>query len=145
MRLRPHLERISKLLPALVVASALATSMRSGLAQEDLARPPRIENGQEPDPVPQTPAEEAAERASNDVLEEIVVISEQNPWRLPDLGSSWRAVQEPDTDTGRIAADLLPIWDPEEYEIPTRDPFAVGDAFRRVGYIELFRVRFRGR
>ena len=74
-------------------------------------------------------------------LEEIVVISDQNPWRLPDLGSSWRPPSS-DEDAGRISADLLPLWDPEAEEIPTQNPFAVTDDFSRVGFIEVFRIRF---
>ena len=78
-------------------------------------------------------------------LEEIVVVSDQNPWRLPDLGSSWRARQEEERDTGRISAELLPLWNPDVQEIPTRNPFDVTDDFRRVGFIEVFRIRFGGR
>ena len=104
-------------------------------AQEDLTSPPRIIEDTEPLTPPARP------QRSGDI-EEIVVISEQNPWRLPDLGSSWRDPLADENDTGRISADVLPIWDPDTQELPTRDPYALGDGFRRVGFIEIFRIRF---
>ncbi len=114
-------------------------------AGTDLTLPPRITT----EPVPLGDAASAiaaAQVTDNDELEEIVVISDQNPWRLPDLGSSWRAKEaERDADSGRITADLLPLWNPDTEESPTRNPFAVTDDFTRVGFIEVFRIRFGGR
>ena len=110
-------------------------------AQEDLTLPPRIDADTDTEGVPVVAAPPVAVR-TDESIEEIVVVSEQNPWRLPDLGSSWRDPNADQPDTGRISAELLPLWDPEAQEMPTRDPYALGDAFRRVGFIEVFRVRF---
>lgn len=126
---------------AAVAASALLWLGPHTLAQNDLTEPPRITEATQPLPPPAPPQANDPEAE----VEEIVVISDQNPWRLPDLGSAWRAQQEEQQDTGRISVDLLPIWDPDAEEIPTRNPFAVTDSIRRVGFIEVFRVRFGGR
>jgi hypothetical protein len=114
-------------------------------AGADLTLPPRITT--EPGaPGDAASAIAAAQVTDSDELEEIVVISDQNPWRLPDLGSSWRSKEaEQDAASGRITADLLPLWNPDAEESPTRNPFAVTDDFTRVGFIEVFRIRFGGR
>ncbi|MGD8322903.1 MAG: hypothetical protein PVF50_00960 [Gammaproteobacteria bacterium] len=122
---------------AVIAASMLVAPGQYTVAQGDLTAPPRISEQDV-----QTPPEPAPERDAPSELEEIVVISDQNPWRLPDLGSAWRARQAEEQDTGRISAEVLPIWDPEAQEMPTRNPFSVTDDFRRVGFIEVFRVRF---
>ncbi|HMB72053.1 MAG TPA: hypothetical protein VKQ06_00665 [Gammaproteobacteria bacterium] len=122
----------------LVLAAAFNGTLDS-FAQDDLTVPPRLSEATQP---PGPPPEQAAE---NEEIEEIVVVSDQNPWRLPDLGSNWRARNSDADDDGRISADLLPLWNPETEEIPTENPFAVADDFRRVGFIEVFRVRFGGR
>jgi hypothetical protein len=77
-----------------------------------------------------------SERA--DAPEEIIVIGQG--WRLPDLGSEWRARQQEADRSGRFSATALPLYDPAE-------PPQHSDAFmsreqRRHGYIELFRLRF---
>jgi len=123
------------------IAAALLLDGPPASAQEDLTLPPRIEAAAQTEGVPVDAAPSVAASAQ-DSIEEIVVVSEQNPWRLPDLGSSWRDPAADQPDTGRISADLLPLWDPEAQELPTRDPYALGDSFRRVGFIEVFRVRF---
>jgi hypothetical protein len=74
----------------------------------------------------------------NDEPEEIIVIGQG--WRLPDLGSEWRARQKEAESDGRFSATALPLYDPAE-------PPLHSDAFmsreqRRHGYIELFRLRF---
>lgn len=124
---------------SLAIALALAVTFagrQGALAQDDLTLPPRLTGEEQP---PGDPADRAAETPAE--IEEIVVVSDQNPWRLPDLGSSWRPPQGAEDD-GRIAADLLPIWDPDTEEIPTENPFDVTDDFSRVGFIEVFRIRF---
>ena len=73
-----------------------------------------------------------------DEPEEIIVIGQG--WRLPDLGSEWRARQAEAASTGRFSATALPLYDPAE-------PPLQSEAFknreqRRHGYIELFRLRF---
>jgi hypothetical protein len=131
--------RPSRWLAAALGLAGVLCGAAPGLAQDELTAPPRIPAATQPTPAaPPTNTDPTA-------LEEIVVISDQNPWRLPDLGSEWRARQVEEPDTGRIAADFLPLWDPETEELPTRNPFAVTDSIRRVGFIEVFRIRFGGR
>ena len=76
-------------------------------------------------------------------MEEVLVVRE-NPWRLPDLGSDWRATREDIPKTGRITARFLPLYDPEA-EQPIRNLFPVNRELERTGFIEVFRVRFGGR
>jgi hypothetical protein len=74
----------------------------------------------------------------NDAPEEIIVIGQG--WRLPDLGSEWRARQKEAENEGRFSATLLPLYDPAE---PTfRDNMFTSPERRRHGYIEMFRLRF---
>jgi hypothetical protein len=70
--------------------------------------------------------------------EEIIVIGQG--WRLPDLGSEWRAKQKEAQRKGRFSATALPLYDPNEPPLFT-DVFATTEQ-RRHGYIELFRLRF---
>lgn len=70
--------------------------------------------------------------------EEIVVIGQG--WRLPDLGSEWRARQEEAEGSGRFTATALPLYDPSEPPLHT-EAFRAPEQ-RRHGYIELFRLRF---
>jgi hypothetical protein len=74
----------------------------------------------------------------NDGTEEIVVIGQG--WRLPDLGSEWRARQQEAESSGRFTATLLPLFDPAKPPLRT-DFFMTGEQ-RRHGTIELFRLRF---
>ena len=77
-------------------------------------------------------------RADNDI-EEIVVIG--GNWRLPDLGSAWRARQEAAELGDGPRLTILPLYDPEH---PTtfNSPFLLNREMTRIGYIDLFRVRF---
>ena len=74
----------------------------------------------------------------NDGTEEIVVIGQG--WRLPDLGSEWRAKQQEAERSGRFTTTLLPLFDPAKPPLRT-DFFATGEQ-RRHGSIDLFRLRF---
>ena len=74
----------------------------------------------------------------NDGTEEIIVIGQG--WRLPDLGSEWRARQEEAERSGRFTTTLLPLFDPAKPPLRT-DFFTTGEQ-RRHGTIELFRMRF---
>ncbi len=74
-----------------------------------------------------------------DGTEEIIVIGQG--WRLPDLGSEWRARQKEAESKGRFTATALPLYDPSEP--PLHDnALAMSAEGRRHGYIELFRLRF---
>jgi hypothetical protein len=74
-----------------------------------------------------------------DAPDEIIVIG--RGWRLPDLGSAWRAKQQEKEDIGRFSATFLPFYDPDNPPPRLESPLLAPEA-RRVGYIELFRLRF---
>jgi hypothetical protein len=74
----------------------------------------------------------------NDAPDEIIVIGQG--WRLPDLGSEWRARQKETANEGRFSATALPLYDPAEPPLHS-DVFSSQEQ-RRHGYIELFRLRF---
>jgi hypothetical protein len=73
-----------------------------------------------------------------DEPEEIIVIGQG--WRLPDLGSEWRARQKEADREGRFNATFLPLYDPAKPPLHS-DVFSTPEQ-RRHGYIELFRLRF---
>jgi hypothetical protein len=75
----------------------------------------------------------------DDATEEIIVIG--RGWRLPDLGSEWRARQKETANEGRFSATALPLYDPAEPPLHS-DAFTTSAEERRHGYIELFRLRF---
>jgi hypothetical protein len=74
-----------------------------------------------------------------DAPDEIIVIG--RGWRLPDLGSAWRAKQQEKDGIGRFSATFLPFYDPDDPPPRLESPLLAPEA-RRVGYIELFRLRF---
>lgn len=116
-----------------------ALSLLAGLglaaAQEpDLTRPPRLLE----EPGTARLADQPPDRAP--VLEEVIVVNESE-WRLPDLGSTWRANREAERPVQRIETSFLPLFDPENQD-PYANLFPPSDELRRVGFIELFRVRF---
>jgi hypothetical protein len=79
------------------------------------------------------------ERVSPSGVEEIVVLG--GNWRLPDLGSRWRARQEAAEEAGVRRVTVLPLYDPER---PTtfNNVFLLNREVERIGYIDLFRLRF---
>ena len=74
----------------------------------------------------------------DDRPEEIIVVG--RAWRLPDLGSEWRARQEEHARSDRLNATLLPLYDPDRPM--ERDTTFLSPEQRRHGNIELFRLRF---
>ena len=96
---------------------------------------PSVGNGQRP-PNAARLAPLPGERG--DEPEEIIVIGQG--WRLPDLGSEWRARQKEAEREARISATFLPLYDPAKPPLHS-DAFAAPEQ-RRHGYIELFRLRF---
>jgi hypothetical protein len=74
----------------------------------------------------------------NDEPDEIIVIGQG--WRLPDLGSEWRARQKEAASGDRFSATALPLYDPAEP--PLHSEAFMSREQRRHGYIELFRLRF---
>lgn len=124
--------------PVTLCALALALAAAGAPAQEDeLALPPRLEPG------PGGARLEPPDSEKAPTLEEVVVVGSPE-WRLPDLGSSWRAEHEDEQDHGRIEVSFLPLYDPENAD-PNQDLFPRDREMRRVGFIELFKVRFGGR
>jgi hypothetical protein len=115
--------------------SVLATNLAAQDA--DLTLPPRLDDA----PGEARLAERPLQR--EDALEEVLVVGESQ-WRLPDLGSTWRANEDARKTDGRIQASLLPLYDPG-VEQPDFDPMRMNRELQRVGFIELFRVRFGNR
>jgi hypothetical protein len=102
--------------------------------QQDLTLPPRLDES--PGDVRLAPPPESRRRA----LEEVVVTSESE-WRLPDLGSEWRARREDERTTARIEVSLLPLYDPGGRQ-PDFDPLRINREVQQVGFLQLFRVQF---
>jgi hypothetical protein len=150
-------------LAALLALVGLAAALPLVAQNAEPPRAPRILDAPEPRaPAPAStveaadlrvslPAVEAARRPPNaarlaplpedrdDGTEEIIVIGQG--WRLPDLGSEWRARQKETENEGRFSATALPLYDPAEPPLHS-DAFAPIAEERRHGYIELFRLRF---
>jgi hypothetical protein len=80
------------------------------------------------------------ERRPPSGVEEIIVLG-GGDWRLPDLGSRWRARQEAADEAGVPHLTLLPLYDPEH---PTtfNNTFLLNREVERIGYIDLFRLHF---
>lgn len=104
---------------------------------QDLTLPPRL------DDAPGEARLAAQPEDRRDALEEVVVVAESE-WRLPDLGSAWRARQEDVKSNERIEVKFLPLYDPEQ-DRPTYDPFFTSRELQQVGFVELFRLRFGDR
>lgn len=102
--------------------------------ESDLTLPPRIDES------PRSPALASPPEGRSDPLDEIIVIG-GTEWRLPDLGSDWRARAAREQRAQRINVSFLPLYDPERDPIDY-DPFRINREIQRVGFIELFRVEF---
>jgi hypothetical protein len=79
-------------------------------------------------------------RGDTAAIDEIVVIGTSS--HLPDLGGRWRARQQAAEEDAKGNAHLtvLPLYDPER---PTEfDSLLAPPEMQRMGYIDLFRVRF---
>jgi hypothetical protein len=105
--------------------------------ESDLTLPPRIDESA------RSTALAAAPAGRSDSLEEIIVVA-GTEWRLPDLGSEWRARAAAAKEPQRIDVSFLPLYDPERDPIDY-DPFRINREIQRVGFIELFRVEFGDR
>lgn len=110
----------------------LLAVVQSAWSQVEPPLPPRILDDEPGEAV-------LAQLPQDRELEEIVVVGE-NRWRLPDLGGSWRMEDEPPEES-RLAVRFLPLYDPEQAgRLP--DIFQVNRERERIGYLELFRIRF---
>ena len=79
-------------------------------------------------------------RGNTTQIDEIVVIGTSS--HLPDLGSRWRARQQAAEEdaTGNAHLTVLPLYNPEH---PTEfESLLAPPEMQRLGYIDLFRVRF---
>ena len=121
-----------------VLGTGIGLCAATALAQEsDLTLPPRI------DTIARTTEIAAAPTERDASLDEIIVVGDTE-WRLPDLGSDWRARAKEEHGTERIAVSFLPLYDPERDPIDY-DPFRINREIQRVGFIELFRIEFGSR
>jgi hypothetical protein len=156
-----HAKRVARWC-AVIVCALAPIGPASAQRRDDVPLPPRLDRepaaatGQpaaEPAVVPEIvgAAVAAASRPPNaanlaplpderaNAPDEIIVIGKG--WRLPDLGSAWRAKQQEKEDTGRFSATFLPLYDPDNPPERIESPLLAPEA-RRVGYIDLFRLRF---
>jgi hypothetical protein len=125
----------------------LIAALGPALAQDVLPRAPRIGTATQGTGAPSTPSlrpPTAARLAPlpeqrRDVPDEIVVTGQG--WRLPDLGSGWRAEQRANERDRRLHAVLLPLYDPNRPPLRA-EGFWLNREAQRQGYIELFRFRF---
>lgn len=124
---------------AAAVAAAAPARAQQGAAPEELVRPPSVEAGTRSDERPGA-ARLAEPPARENAREEVVVIGEQR-FRLPDLGGEWR---QEEARPARIRAEFFHLYDPND---PTNriEPFPINQEASRVGFIEIFRIRFGGR
>ncbi len=128
---------------ALLLTAAFATAV----AQDNLPRAPRIGTSQGDAAPPSTPSlrPPTATRLAplpeqrRDTPDEIIVVGQG--WRLPDLGSGWRAEQRANERDRRLHAVLLPLYDPNRPPLRS-EGFWLNREAQRQGYIELFRFRF---
>jgi hypothetical protein len=111
-----------------------STAFAQGEGEEDLSVPPRLEES----PGQSRLAVEPADR--NEALEEVVAVGESE-WRLPDLGSAWRAREEDERSADRIEVAFLGLYDPEA-ETVDFDALGINHEMQRVGFLEIFRLRF---
>lgn len=119
----------------LLAACLVLTVAPASAQQDDLTLPPSADVDR-PGAARLEPPREDRTRE----LEEVIVVGAPE-WRLPDLGSAWRQREAEAADTGRIEMRFLPLYDPEN-EDPTVDMFPRRLETQRIGFIELFRLRF---
>jgi hypothetical protein len=155
-----------------MAASALLCAAPRSFAQSsDVPPPPRLDRGAPlvftitpkdledngPDPSKMTASQLATASAParppnaarlapppeghSEPIEEIVVLGGNS--RLPDLGSRWRAKQQAAEEEakGRAHVTFVPLYDPERPS-PTLNSLYIAPELARMGYIDLFRVRF---
>jgi hypothetical protein len=133
---------------ALAIVAMLASTI--AVAQDDdVPLPPRIDAPAPAAAAASTtralkPAESARlaplpeERPQVD--DEILVIGETG-WRLPDLGSDWRAERDAEEREQRFRRTFLPLYDPENPPMRA-DSLMLNREAQRVGFIQIFRLRF---
>jgi hypothetical protein len=152
------MKRAAELGLAIVGAWLTAAAPTASAQSSDVPRAPRIlpvpgstPLPAEPSPTPAPTTIPRATRPPNaarlaplpegraDSPDEIVVVGEG--WRLPDLGSEWRARQREQALRARFNATALPLYDPNDPPYRSERSLSSPEE-RRHGYIELFRLRF---
>lgn len=137
--------RLALLLWGAIAAGSSAAQDRVGDSDvaeppdPELVRPPRFDAGNA-ERGPGQARLAPPEPTRTPLLEEVVVVGESE-WRLPDLGSRWREAQEEEAPGGRIQVSFFPLYDPENAD-PNVDLFPRNREMRRVGFIEIFKIRF---
>ncbi|HEX5046582.1 MAG TPA: hypothetical protein VFX89_05630 [Gammaproteobacteria bacterium] len=106
---------------------------RSARAREPLTA---FAFGRPPNAAQLAPLPAALEETKGDAPDEIVVIG--GGWRLPDLGS---AAAEEEKESRRLGKTILPLYDPEN-PVTFPNTFVLNAEQNRVGYIELFKLKF---
>jgi len=112
----------------------------AGGQENELTQPPLIDEPPRIAASPRATALAPPTAGRSQGLDEIVVVGESE-WRLPDLGSDWRARATDEQEPQRIEVSFLPLYDPERDPIDY-DPLNINREIQRVGFIELFRVEF---
>ncbi len=126
----PRAPRIIGPLPRVTTPTPTIAPDPAGAATAPFVVPRRPPNAARLAPLP--------EQRGGDEPEEIVVIG--RGWRLPDLGSEWRARQEEAARGDRFVATALPLYDPASP--PLHSEAFTSREQRRHGYIEIFKLRF---
>lgn len=129
-------ERSVRLIAVVCLAVPATAFAQDG--EDELALPPRLDNVPSEARLAALPEERAG------AMEEVIV-TDDNPWRLPDLGSAWRVRQSDVRPEGRISGNFLPLYDPEDPSSTLAPLFPANREMQRVGFIQIFRVRFGGR
>jgi hypothetical protein len=127
------------LLATTVIAQEAEAESESG-PDADLTLPPQIDSEAAPGAARLEPAPEERE----DMLE-AVVTGGQTDFRLPDLGTSFRADDEEFDPTERIDVQFLYLFDPEN-EDPAVEAFpSLEERLGLTPTLKLFEVRVGGR
>lgn len=138
---------VPRIVLALVVCWPLVAAAQRDRAPrfEDAPLPPRVDDVVSAERATAQAAARNPNRARlaplpadrEEPVDEIVVTAE-NAWRLPDLGSDWRAEREAELESRRYVFALFPREDTiERYD----NPFLVNPGAARSGSIGLFRWR----
>jgi hypothetical protein len=139
--------RAPRIVEALLLTAVLGSAGARAQDREDVPPPPRILDVPVDRAEPRAPPATIARRPDSTrlaplpderVTDEIVVFGDGG-WRLPDLGSAWRAEQEA-RDRGGQRLTWLPLYDPDDPPRAADNP-RLSPEQQRLGFIELFRFR----
>jgi len=128
--------RLSATACLLSIAVASGASAQEEAGETDLTLPPQID----PESAPGEARLEPPPEEREDVLEAVVTAG-QTDWRLPDLGSSFRAREEERDPNQRMEVTFLYLYDPEN-EDPAEEIFPTTEEQLGVGVLKIFELRF---